>query len=1333
MQPDDTAPTRRTPPDDAASEPTRRSPRDETTRPRPNDRPPGDLTGQVLSGKYRVVRRLGKGGFGVVYEAKDEMLGASVAVKVLTPEAMQQEDAVQQFLGEARLLTSLDHPNIVRWITFDRTPDGLHYFVMEILKGSELSDLLGKAGRLPYQRCVTILLQVLAALRAAHFLANGQSLLHLDLKPQNVFVTASEPELIKVIDFGISQHVGAAARSAAGLRGPGEAASPTVDLGATIATVPANADKAWMTSQNGVQRARGGTLLFASPEQCKHLRGDPIIDQLDGRSDIYSFGVMAFQMLTGKLPWPARTRDEAFQAHLETPAPPLSKHGVKVPRALEQFVAKCLAKNRDERFANVKDAHDALLRVASPPSQWPKFAAAGALVAGLAVWQLWPEGQRDDVTLPSEQLFFGPKRTTTKQPLTNLLPELAATPALWVASRTEDRPALSGWTVEIAVENGVPVASLSAPTAPTTIVDTKAYLRFGQGDARQHSKELRVVWLSETACTFGEIGVRGAEGRIVDPDGARLTLDVRAKREHIDKVQVVLAGQTRNAELDETRVGETLPYVLSLAEFDFTAADGPRTADFEVVLIDRAGNEQRRAAPLRIDPRPLEFTAKLDVPADRKDFYVLGPSLQPRLQVRANRAANVTFVARDLQGKVVEVAHEVAGEDLVLRFPAADESYEGTVDVLVDDLGTVFHTNDARGRGKATIGFRYETKGVTVGIVPRHTDGSTPTARGDANSFVTDRDAVTLELTRDQVAVSVEVECRRDDQAPWTGKADLHGEGLKKLVVPLAADGRHDLVVRGYRYLGPNVPRTEKPEFERRLTIRRDSRVPELQLTSPPTPVRSAAEGTAKWFAISASDDSGEPVVLEWTLDGPSRKTDELPLTAAANETVELTWQQLGIDPNALEDGTYTLHLQARDAATNRSEKRTSEPFVIARHGPRLVLKSPSEAEWIAVASNTFQVVVEGVDENGVEAVECTLHRQDTTDQVPAFALRRAGTDPKRSDWVGQTALPAGWSQQPVQVRWKGRDAFGNVRGEQSFATTLQAFEVQRQPRIWHEIGGANATTQPMRLVRGDPNYVFGGRNDEQELDLLATFGIEGPRAKIGNCSAERVRVDDYYLDESEVTVQAFGAFLADGYLDAAHWTDRDGLGGGGRPDAARRDELRRAVAGAAQPTLPITGIDWYEAAAYARWAGKRLPTKVEWEFAVRGGTAYRPFSCAVAGNDLPEWNLGGTTNAPWPIERGGDVTPAGSAEGIRNLCSNVGEWTSSSPTGVPGRMLAAGATFADLAFHFRKMTPREPGERHATIGFRCAMSASDVDDMVEEPGRVRILTIDPSADKKAR
>ena len=335
-----------------------------------------DLIGEVLGGKYLVEGRLGRGGFGTVYRAKDIMLDAPVAIKVLNRAIASKQKALEDFLAEAQKLTTLESEHIVRWITFDRTDDGLHYFVMEYLEGRELSDVLEENGPLEPELAGKIILQTLKALETAHDAKGGVgALLHLDLKPQNIFINGpltSSGVRTKVIDFGISQHVKQVDFQTIGIEmddtvGPEKSGDSTKGQGSGSSSSRKRSGRSKRGGGTGTLRAQGGTPMYSSPEQCTHLRGDPNIEALDGRSDLYSLGMVAFKLLTGELPFPQpKSPAEAFRQHLNVPPKKVRAVNPKVPRRIAGFVDLCLAKKPDDRWADTPQARSAIEKALEP-------------------------------------------------------------------------------------------------------------------------------------------------------------------------------------------------------------------------------------------------------------------------------------------------------------------------------------------------------------------------------------------------------------------------------------------------------------------------------------------------------------------------------------------------------------------------------------------------------------------------------------------------------------------------------------------------------------------------------------------------------------------------------------------------------------------------------------------------------------------------------------------------------------------------------------------------------------------------------------------------------
>ena len=256
--------------------------------------PPGSAFGK----RYRIIEEVGSGGMGRVYKAEDKELGTTVALKMIRPELAADPDIIDRFKKEIILARSISHDNVVR--IHDLGEVGrIKYVSMDFIKGEDLKSLIRLSGALSVDTALKIALQVGEALRAAH----RKDIVHQDLKPQNIMIDPGGRVL--VTDFGLAT-----------LRSAGEAGEPTGVI---------------------------GTPLYFSPEQA---RGAPA----DSRSDIYSFGVVLYEMLTGREPFQAATAHELARKHLaETPAPP-SRLNPSVPVPLEKIVLKCLAKNREDRY-----------------------------------------------------------------------------------------------------------------------------------------------------------------------------------------------------------------------------------------------------------------------------------------------------------------------------------------------------------------------------------------------------------------------------------------------------------------------------------------------------------------------------------------------------------------------------------------------------------------------------------------------------------------------------------------------------------------------------------------------------------------------------------------------------------------------------------------------------------------------------------------------------------------------------------------------------------------------------------------------------------------------
>ncbi|MGO9564220.1 MAG: protein kinase domain-containing protein [Candidatus Korobacteraceae bacterium] len=285
----------------------------------------------ILAGKsilhYTVVKKLGAGGMGVVYEAEDTRLGRHVALKFLPRELEQDPNALERFKQEARAASALNHPNICTIYAIEEC-EGQHFIAMELLEGHSLDDTID-GHPLPLDKILDIGIQVTDALDVAH----GKGIVHRDLKPANIFLTSRGQA--KILDFGL--------------------AKLTYDRRASLETLAGNAP----TSQPLMLTTPGmavGTVAYMSPEQA---RGE----ELDGRSDLFSLGGIIYEMATGKIAFDGNTSAVIFQGILDRNPRPPAELNPAVPLKLEEIIDKALEKDRDLRYQSAAEMRSDLKRL----------------------------------------------------------------------------------------------------------------------------------------------------------------------------------------------------------------------------------------------------------------------------------------------------------------------------------------------------------------------------------------------------------------------------------------------------------------------------------------------------------------------------------------------------------------------------------------------------------------------------------------------------------------------------------------------------------------------------------------------------------------------------------------------------------------------------------------------------------------------------------------------------------------------------------------------------------------------------------------------------------
>src|SRR5450432_3278810 len=301
--------------------------RDGPIRPTPNSEPPpvDPLVGRIIAGKFAVDERLGAGAMGIVYRATQIALERTIAIKVLHREFATDSEFADRFWREAKAASRLDHPNSIRVFDFGQEPDGLLYLAMEYVEGCDLFDWLAQHRPVAPRAIVELLSQVLAALAVAH----DMGVVHRDLKPENIMIVRGKGDdgqaidVVKVCDFGIAKLLDSA------------------------------------TAADGEPRRKHstglvvGTPAYMSPEQA---RGE----KLDARSDLYSAGVVLFELLAGKVPFDGESVISVALKHGgEIPVPP-SSLALGVDPDLEAICLRAMSKKPAERFQDAREMRLAL-------------------------------------------------------------------------------------------------------------------------------------------------------------------------------------------------------------------------------------------------------------------------------------------------------------------------------------------------------------------------------------------------------------------------------------------------------------------------------------------------------------------------------------------------------------------------------------------------------------------------------------------------------------------------------------------------------------------------------------------------------------------------------------------------------------------------------------------------------------------------------------------------------------------------------------------------------------------------------------------------------------
>ncbi len=466
-----------------------------------------DLVGSIIAERYHVLKKLGEGGMGQVYLAEHVKMGRKSAVKVMNPGMVNDADAISRFNREAANASRINHPNVAGIYDFGETPEGLIYLAMEFIEGESLTSLVEKNGALPPLRAADIAKQAADGLQVAH----EMGIVHRDLKPDNIMIAKNRDgsDCVKVVDFGIAKAAGAENQK-------------VTKTGLVV-----------------------GTPEYMSPEQ---LAGD----KLDGKSDIYSLALVAYNMLTGKLPFEGETAQESMIMRLTDDPRPLSmtKPDTSWPPEVQAVMAKALQRKREDRYDSASKFGIALYQAVE---HMPRGAAAGAtqmigaMDGATAIVAAPPKTRMDPAAAQPV-----PVATTAASPVKSRMPLYAgagvaalalAAGAIIYFPKTADK---SGATPP--ARAGVVAPNETAVTAPAATAQQSGPVPTGKVDKKEAAKTVEP--LSKP--------MAGGTGAPV----ARATVDVATRLPRL----VIESSDSANASKVLKEAEELAPYAVNSSE-----------------------------------------------------------------------------------------------------------------------------------------------------------------------------------------------------------------------------------------------------------------------------------------------------------------------------------------------------------------------------------------------------------------------------------------------------------------------------------------------------------------------------------------------------------------------------------------------------------------------------------------------------------------------------------------------------------------------------------------------------------------------------------------------
>jgi serine/threonine protein kinase len=617
---------------------------------------PADITGRKVLNRYKIVEKIGGGGMSVVWKAYDLVLDRNVALKVLRPEMSEDEEFIRRFRREAQSVASLSHANIVN--IYDVGEDrGLYFIVMELIEGETLRDKMKREGPIAPAEALEIASEICEALSHAH----ARRIIHRDIKPQNILLTKSGH--VKVADFGIARALGA------------------------IST----------TSRDLVV----GSAPYVSPEQARN-------GVVSTRSDIYSLGVVLFEMLAGRQPFAGESPVAVALQHVQTEAPSLKKLNPAIPESVSNLVAKALRKDPEERFSSVDEMRREMnLVLASGLSDAAKGQDGPRREAPAGSYE-----EDDEVSRPKSKrrgLTLGTKVFLVIALLALAMGAYAFTLfTRWINVPVIEVPEVAGKTVveaqSILKNSGlvlVIAAQQNHPEVPANVIISQSPL---PGEQVKQGREIHcVVSKGQDLATVPQVEGKTYKEASIDIENAGISVGnvSRTYHETIEKDKVISQNPKAGLEVPRNTVVDLVvsdgpePQSVNVPNVIGMTLDQAKAALSEVLLdygsVEYMNSSQPEGVVIGQNPPagtevPFQYKVSLIVSGRRssgghqyvKKFYV--PS---ELAGGTNNLVHVVITVKDAKGERVVYDRLVQPEiEQTVQF-----MWEGTQATVITDMG----------------------------------------------------------------------------------------------------------------------------------------------------------------------------------------------------------------------------------------------------------------------------------------------------------------------------------------------------------------------------------------------------------------------------------------------------------------------------------------------------------------------------------------------------------------------------------------------------------------------------------------------------------------------